>query len=100
MQSSSPLLARPGADLGVRLLPLWDGWQAGRPSEEIDAARSLLNIRLRSTKAPPELVRPEHVNLLSGRSHAKSLWSLDVRENEQAERRSGSGVMVGWSRGH
>jgi hypothetical protein len=31
MQSSSPLLARPGADLAVRLLPLWDGWQAGRP---------------------------------------------------------------------
>src|SRR6516162_5910897 len=63
-----------------RLLPLRDGRQAGRPSEESDAARSFLNVRLPWTKAPPEPVQPEHVSLLSGRSHAKSLWSRDVPE--------------------
>ena len=49
---------RPALDYGPawsrpwrRLLPLRDGRQAGRPSEESDAARSFLNVRLPWTKA-------------------------------------------------
>src|SRR5205823_6100379 len=51
-----------------------------KSSEESDAARSFLTSDFHRQRRRPEPVQPENLGLLSGSSHAKSLWSRDVPE--------------------